>query len=68
MAIILGSTAPLLVSSGPSMSAMTELPLSLIPTFAVPLLLIFHVTCIVQARQWQTQRHTRLEKLAARQV
>jgi hypothetical protein len=32
---------------------MTVLPLSLIPTFAVPLFLILHIICIAQARQWQ---------------
>ena len=31
---------------------MTVLPLSLIPTFAVPLLLILHIICIAQARRW----------------
>jgi hypothetical protein len=33
-------------------SAMTVLPMSLIPTFAVPLFMILHFTCIGQARQW----------------
>jgi len=69
MAIVLGTTARLLSPNSPSMSAMTELPLSLIPTFFVPLLLILHVVCIAQARQWQTQRHGRFEKhLAASQA
>ena len=58
MTIILGSTAPLLSPGGPSMNVMTQLPLSLIPTFFTPLLLIFHVASIAQARQWQTQRQT----------
>jgi len=31
------------------------LPLSLIPTFLVPLFLIFHVMCIAQARRWPVQ-------------
>jgi hypothetical protein len=35
------------------MVAMTVLPLSLVPTFIVPLLLIFHVICIAQARAWK---------------
>jgi hypothetical protein len=34
---------------------MTVLPLSLIPTFAVPLLFILHVICIAQARRWSEQ-------------
>ena len=40
---------------------MTVLPLSLIPTFAVPLLLILHVICIAQARQWAAQRCRRVD-------
>ena len=35
---------------------MAVLPLSLIPTFAVPLLLILHIICIAQARRWP-KRH-----------
>ncbi len=38
-----------------STDAMTVLPLSLIPTFAVPLLLILHFISIAQAVRWQTQ-------------
>lgn len=34
---------------------MTVLPLSLISTFGVPLMIILHVICIAQARQWSTQ-------------
>ncbi len=52
-AVTLGTTAGLLSPHGPSMVAMTVLPLSLIPTFIVPLLLIFHVICIAQARAWK---------------
>jgi hypothetical protein len=33
---------------------MTVLPLSLIPTFAVPLLFILHFICIAQALRWPT--------------
>ncbi len=32
---------------------MTVLPLSLIPTFLVPLFLMFHVICIAEARTWK---------------
>ena len=53
MAVSLGTTASLLSPHGPSMTAMTVLPLSLIPTFVVPLLLIFHVICIAQAKAWK---------------
>jgi hypothetical protein len=34
------------------MVPMTVLPLSLIPTFAVPLLLILHLISIAQAKSW----------------
>jgi hypothetical protein len=67
MAIILASTAPLL-SPNASMGVMTELPLSLIPTFAVPLFVILHVICIAQARQWQPEQQAQVKKLAASQA
>jgi hypothetical protein len=53
MAVSLGTAASLLNPHGPSMAAMTALPLSLVPTFIVPLLLIFHIICIAQARTWK---------------
>ena len=37
----------------PGTEAMTVLPLSLIPTFAVPLLVILHIICIAQAARWE---------------
>ena len=52
LAVGLGTTAPLLQPEGPTMRLLTELPLSLIPTFLVPLFLIFHVISIAQARKW----------------
>ena len=52
-AVSLGTTARLLIPEGPSMAAMTVLPLSLVPTFLVPLFFIFHVICIAQARGWK---------------
>ena len=42
-------------AAGISPSPMTLLPLSLIPTFAVPLLLILHGICIAQARRWSSE-------------
>ena len=61
-AVSLGTTAGLLDPHGVSMVAMTVLPLSIIPTFLVPLFAIFHVICIAQARHWKTNptsvRHT----------
>ncbi|MGE5753919.1 MAG: hypothetical protein ACM319_09795 [Deltaproteobacteria bacterium] len=53
MAVGLGTTARWLDPHGVSMAAMTVLPLSLVPTFFVPLLTIFHVICIAQARAWK---------------
>ncbi|MFZ3331808.1 MAG: hypothetical protein WA197_14325 [Candidatus Acidiferrales bacterium] len=52
-AVGLGTTAPLIDPHGVPMAAMTVLPLSLIPTFLVPLFFIFHVICIAQARVWK---------------
>src|SRR6266852_495436 len=52
-AVSLGTSARLLDPSGPSMVAMTVLPLSLVPTFLVPLFTIFHVICIAQAKAWK---------------
>jgi len=52
MAVSLAATARLLVPH--KMAVMTVLPLSLVPTFIVPLLLIFHVICIAQARTWKS--------------
>jgi hypothetical protein len=56
MAVSLGTTARLLSPSAASMQPMTVLPLSMIPTFVVPLLLMFHFIAIAQARQWQADR------------
>jgi hypothetical protein len=53
MAVSLGTTAGLLSPHGPAMVAMTVLPLSLVPTFLVPLFVIFHTICIAQARTWK---------------
>lgn len=60
IAVALGTTAGLFQPHGIATSAMTVLPLSLIPTFAVPLLLILHVICIAQARRWPVQESSRV--------
>jgi hypothetical protein len=52
-AVTLGTTTPLIDPSGTPMTLMTVLPLSLIPTFLVPLYTILHVICIAQARGWK---------------
>jgi hypothetical protein len=53
MAVSLGTGARLLSPHSTSMAAITVLPLSLVPTFPVPLFLIFHVICIAQAKTWK---------------
>jgi hypothetical protein len=58
-AVTLGTTARLIDPSGPGMGAMTVLPLSLVPTFIVPLLFIIHVISIAQAREWPDRRYSR---------
>jgi len=58
MAVGLGAAASLIDLRGIPTSPMTVLPLSLIPTFVVPLLLIFHLICIAQARRWPSQGHS----------
>ena len=56
MAVTLGiltSASPVgILAHGLTTDAMSVLPLSLIPTFAVPLLMIFHIVCIAQAVRW----------------
>ncbi|MGH9789292.1 MAG: hypothetical protein ACRD4U_11395 [Candidatus Acidiferrales bacterium] len=52
MAVTLGVIAGFLNSGGIGTSVMSVLPLSLVPTFIVPLLIIFHLICIAQARRW----------------
>jgi hypothetical protein len=61
MAVSLGTTAVLITRTGPGMGAMTVLPLSLVPTFIVPLLFIFHIICIAQARQESERQNSCLE-------
>ena len=56
VAVATGATANLVSPNGPSAALMTVLPLSLIPTFAVPLFLIVHIVCIAQASQWKAAR------------
>ena len=52
-AVALGVTAQFFHGSGPTMYLMTVLPLSLIPTFLVPLFTMFHVISIAQATKWR---------------
>jgi hypothetical protein len=59
-AVGLGTTAQLINPHGVATDAMTVLPMSLIPTFAVPLFMILHFISIAQARQWQQQLYPRV--------
>ncbi|MGA9510188.1 MAG: hypothetical protein WBV55_16340, partial [Candidatus Sulfotelmatobacter sp.] len=58
MAVTLGTLAQVIDPNAISTAAMTVLPLSLIPTFVVPLLLILHIICIVQATRWPSPQRT----------
>jgi hypothetical protein len=66
VAVTSGAAAPflfpqtLISARGPNTGDMTALPLSLIPTFAVPLLGILHIICIAQARRWSEAKQPRL--------
>lgn len=55
-AVLLGTLANVVDPHGIPTSAMTVLPLSLIPTFGVPLFLILHVICIAQALRWPAKK------------
>lgn len=59
-AVGLGTTAQLINPHGIATDAMTVLPMSLIPTFAVPLFMILHFISIAHARQWQEQQYPRV--------
>jgi hypothetical protein len=51
-AVSLGTTSRLMNPHGLAADAMTVLPLSIVPTFLVPLFFIFHIIVIAQARRW----------------
>ena len=55
-AVLLGTLSGVIDPHGIPPSAMTVLPMSLIPTFGVPLFLILHVICIAQALRWPVQQ------------
>jgi hypothetical protein len=52
LAIFLGAADSFINPQGIPTSPATMLPLSIIPTFLVPVLLILHLICIAQARRW----------------
>ena len=61
-AITLGATAGMISPHEVPTALMTVLPMSLIPTFAVPLLIILHIICLAQARQWKEEGQARVEQ------
>lgn len=54
-AVGMGVSAGFIDPHGIPTSAMTVLPMGVIPTFGVPLFLILHFISIAQARQWHSQ-------------
>ena len=65
-AVTVGTTARWISPNEVGTGLMTVLPLSLIPTFAVPLLMMLHVICIAQARQWRAGEYAHVgEQLRA---
>jgi hypothetical protein len=65
-AVALGTTARWISPNEVATAIMTVLPMSLIPTFAVPLLIILHIICIAQARQWRAGEYSHVgEQLRA---
>jgi hypothetical protein len=54
---VLSSNSSLgLLADGRSYVSLGELPLSLVPTFAVPLWIIFHMISLLQLRRMATAR------------
>jgi|SRR6516162_2049680 hypothetical protein len=51
-AVALGATSRLINAGGLAADAMTVLPLSIVPTFLVPLFFIMHIIVIARARRW----------------
>ena len=61
-AVGMGVASGFINPHGIATDAMTVLPMSLIPTFAVPLFMILHFICIAQARQWHEQPNRAIGK------
>jgi hypothetical protein len=59
LAVTLASMSRFINPGGITTAPMTELPMSLIPTFAVPLLFILHLICVAQARRWHAPLRAR---------
>ena len=61
-AMTLGPLAKVIDPHGLGNDGLTVLPLSLIPTFGVPLFLMLHVICIAQAAQWSVRRYSTISQ------
>jgi hypothetical protein len=61
-AVTLGALNSILGTHGVTTAVMAVLPLSLIPTFAVPLFIMLHIICIAQARHWKKGQSWRVEQ------
>jgi len=51
-AVALGTASRVIHPGGIGADLMTVLPLSVVPTFLVPMFFIFHIIAIEQARRW----------------
>jgi hypothetical protein len=60
VALSMAAVSSLLHPHGITTAPMAELPLSLIPSFGVPLFLILHIICIAQARRWPVAESRRI--------
>ena len=68
MAVTLGVLAsPLMrvIGGGMTTAALTILPLSMVPTFAVPLVLILHITCLLKLGSGRQAIHGTVAAVAA---
>ena len=54
-AVSLGTLSGVIDPHGILMSPIMVLPLSMVPCFAVPLLLILHIVCVAQALRWRAR-------------
>ena len=66
MGVLSSHTRLGILAHGTSARVMGLLPMSLIPTFAVPLLLILHLTCIARVRQDNAGKIQARQTVAAR--
>ena len=63
-ALSIAGVVGVLAPHGVSLEPMTVLPMSIIPTFGVPLFLILHIICVAQARRWPAESYSGITKQA----